>query len=266
MSIANAVSANTPRSIDIDDFHEESVAVVSESTTDAHLISDILRRTGYKSYRVSLNAQSRVESTNRTDLNNECIATILCIRKSSPTPYQVLQNTLPGQRIIVLSDCEREQTVVSLLDSGADYFFDIREPDSLLQARLEAALRFNTEITNRSFTVDEFHFDARRRVVSRLGEAVNLSPKEFDFAYYLFSNLDRIIYNSELMTSVWSLPSTMETRRLDTAACRLRKKLLFDSKHGWQLKRIRSIGFRMKRLHKNDEEFSYSSLLNMAMV
>jgi len=73
-----------------------------------------------------------------------------------------------------------------------------------------------------------------------------LSPKEYEFAYYLFVNRHRVIVNAELMMSVWSLPSTMDARRIDTAACRVRKKLqLTENSSGWCLRRIRRVGYEL---------------------
>jgi len=95
--------------------------------------------------------------------------------------------------------------------------------------------------------VDPFTFDLEKRQVWLNKELVNLSPKEYEFANYLFSNRDRVVVNSELMTSVWSLPPAMDARRIDTAACRVRKKMQLDERTGWSLKRLRRVGYELRR-------------------
>lgn len=223
----------------------DSVCVISDCCTDAERASQLLKRSGYSGKWVSDVESLSNNLTEKSGFSEHSVATILCHRKFKDYPSTPLNQLLPGQRIIVLSDCESEQTVVSLLNSGAHYFFNLRETESLLQARLEAALRFNDVSTNNSFTVGDIYFDAIKRVVVRRGKLIDLSPKEYELAFYLFSNRERIVCNSELMTSIWSLPASNDTRRIDTAACRLRKKLLLNTENGWQLKRLRSIGYRL---------------------
>jgi len=135
---------------------------------------------------------------------------------------------------------------VRALEDGAHHVFDIAEPPPLLLARLEAALRQHSLQTRRILDVAPFKFNLERRSVYKDGKLVNLSPKEYEFAYYLFANRHRVVVNSELMTSVWSLPSSMDARRIDTAACRVRKKMqLSEASGGWSLRRIRRVGYEL---------------------
>lgn len=149
-------------------------------------------------------------------------------------------------RKIVLTDCELEETTVKFLQKGARHCIRVNEPDCILRARLEAALRVHPGTAQRSFSVGDIHFDIQKRRALRAGVEIDLSPKEFEFARYLFSNPDKIVGSAELMTSVWSLPVTMDSRRIDTAACRVRKKLRLSGDDGWKLKRIRRVGYHLQ--------------------
>lgn len=149
-------------------------------------------------------------------------------------------------RKIVLTRCELEETTVKFLEQGARHCIKLNEPDAILRARLQAALRVHPGTAQRSFSVGDIFFDIQKRKASRAGVEIDLSPKEFEFARYLFSNPDKIVGNAELMTSVWSLPVTMDSRRIDTAACRVRKKLRLSGDDGWKLKRIRRIGYHLQ--------------------
>jgi DNA-binding response OmpR family regulator len=224
--------------------NERSVVVVSDCATDAHHVSSLLTQTGYRSEWIA-DFPSLLKTANVSELSAQYVATVVCHRKSTARQVTALPQCLPGKKIIVLSDCESEQTVVSLLNSGAHYFFNLSESNTLLQVRLEAALRQSRKSTNKSFTVGDIYFDAEKRMVTRRGNVVDLSPKEFDFAYYLFFNRERMVCNSEILTSIWTLPASMDTRRIDTAACRLRKKLELNSENDWLLKRIRTTGYRL---------------------
>ncbi|MFK7997211.1 MAG: response regulator transcription factor [Granulosicoccus sp.] len=183
----------------------------------------------------------------------KAFAAVICHRRGDPEYSCSLPDGAKVSRIIVLSDCAREETAVGFLDGGARHFFNINEPDNILQARLEAALRQHRRVSLRSFSEGDIHFDVQKRKVTRADRPVDLSPKEFEFACHLFSRLDKVVRNSELMTSVWSLPPDMDTRRIDTAACRVRKKLRLCRDDGWELKRVRRVGYRLSRIETEAE-------------
>ena len=226
-----------------------SVLVISDCDTDAEHVSGLLKQSGYQC-KCRSNYSSLPKNIAKPNFTEEYVATVVCHRKSTARPPLSLSQSLPGEKIIILSDCESEQTVVTLLYGGAHFFFNLRESKALLQVRLEAALRQNGKFTNKSFAVGDIYFDAEKRQVTRQGKFIDLSPKEFDLAYYLFFNRERIVCNSELMTSLWSLPASMDTRRIDTAACHLRKKLKLNSENGWLLKRLRTVGYRLIPVEK----------------
>lgn len=169
-------------------------------------------------------------------------ATIVCHRTTTASPRPSLPERRRAGRVVVLSDCTAETVVVETLEAGAHHYLDIDEPPTLLSVRLSAALRSFRGPALRELRVPPFRFDLVRRRAWRDRRAAGLSPKEFDLAYYLFSNRGRAVDKRELMTAVWSLPRTMDTRRIDTAASKVRKKLGLDEKDGWRLERERRAG------------------------
>ncbi len=217
----------------------DKVAVIANVLSDSQLMKQLLQKAGYDAgvfdSNDSLHAASAVHS-----------ATIVCHRRSASAPQPGLPICAGDQRIVVFSDCTSEQSIVRALEEGAHHYFDIAEPTLVLQARLEAALRQHSLQAKRILDVAPFKFNLERRSVYKDGKLINLSPKEYEFAYYLFANRHRVVVNSELMTSVWSLPSSMDARRIDTAACRVRKKMqLSDASGGWNLRRIRRVGYEL---------------------
>jgi len=217
----------------------ESVAVIADHGSDKQLISRLLQNAGYSA---GLFDNKDSYSTN----SDKHSAMVVCHRRSLATPQPGLPPCVGGQRVVVFSDCTAEQTIVRALESGAHHFFNLGESPDVLQVRLEAALRQHALRAKRILDVAPFKFNLERRNVSKDGKLINLSPKEYEFAYYLFANRHRVVVNSELMTSVWSLPSSMDARRIDTAACRVRKKMqLADASNGWCLRRIRRVGYEL---------------------
>jgi len=215
----------------------ERVAVIAANSADQQLIEMLLNKAGYQ---VGVFASADLISTT-DDVPN---ALVVCHRQNQTSPG--MPNCQGGQRVVVMSDCDSEQTIVQALETGAHHYFNINESPDVLLARLEAALRQHSVQVKKVLDVYPFKFNLERRNVYRDEKLISLSPKEYEFAYYLFANRHRVVVNAELMTSVWSLPSSMDARRIDTAACRVRKKMqLDDTSQGWCLRRIRRVGYEL---------------------
>ena len=170
-------------------------------------------------------------------------ATLVCHRRSPDAPRPTLPASGSHGRVVVLSDCMDEAVVVATLEAGAHHYLDIDEPPALLRARLAAALRSHARQLRRDVVVDPFRFDPGERRAWRGERALGLSPKEFDLALYLFVHRGRAVGNEELMTAVWSLPRTTDSRRIDTAACRVRKKMALERDCPWRLRRLGGEGY-----------------------
>lgn len=222
------------------------VAVMASREPDGERVIRLLQRANYRAQ--SLNYAAVDTAGTESDASSgggEPAATVICHRQSPGVPVPRLPENYPGHRLIVLSDCRSESVVVQTLEAGAHHFFCIDESETILQVRLAAALRQHWRSAERQLVIEPFTFDLQKRRVYLHGSALDLSPKEYEFAYYLFAHRGRVITNDELMTSVWSLPRTMDTRRIDTAACRVRKKMLSANKSTWRLRRLRRLGYEL---------------------
>ena len=214
----------------------DDIVVLASDPSDADAIGELLASIDLRSGERRLAEAVAVPSPRR--------ATILCHRASGENPFPLLPELFGGERVVVLSDCTAERAVVDALEAGAHHYFDIDESRPVLRARLAAALRSHSSSLRRQLLVAPFRFDPAKRLVWRERQPIGLSPKEFDLAFYLFSNRGRTVGNRELMTAVWSLPRTMDTRRIDTAACRVRKKMgLEHPDAGWYLRGLRGEGY-----------------------
>jgi DNA-binding response OmpR family regulator len=221
------------------------VAVVAVNLADQKLMQELLQSVGYLAG--TFDSEAALDAS---DAHPQ--ATIVCHRKTPDAPAPGLPRSHRGQRVLVFSDCTGEQEVITALEAGAHHYFNIRESRPVMLARLEAALRQHHHPWQSELVVSPFRFDLEKRRVLLHDDPVNLSPKEYEFAYYLFANRRRVVSNSELMTSVWSLPPSMDTRRIDTAACRVRKKMLLNEQTGWSLRRLRRVGYELHHFGGSD--------------
>lgn len=247
-----------------------NVLVIAASESDAELLCSMVTRMGHEPSWYSDLSQCR-KLLSRNKVTDNVVAVVLCHRAcAQDTTADLgvidLSSQLPAQlrckRLIVVSDCMDEQTVVSLLNNGAHQCFNLRESPRLLQVRLEAALRWHSRLPDKLLIRGDIVFDVQKRCVTRAGCTIELSPKEYDLAFYLFLNHHRVVGNGELLTSVWSLPAGMDTRRIDTTACRIRKKLRLTAAQGWELKRLRLIGYRLINTQKGQAVVTTSELMD----
>lgn len=121
------------------------------------------------------------------------LAVIEEIRARSTTP------------IVVLSARGAEASKVQALDLGADDY--VQKPfgvDELL-ARLRAALRHGVQARGSASAIDAgpLRIDMERRLVTKGGEAVNLSPKEYALLCELAVHLGRPVAHRDLLRAVW---------------------------------------------------------------
>lgn len=128
--------------------------------------------------------------------------------------------------IVVLSARDAEAAKVEALDLGADDY--VGKPfgvDELL-ARLRAALRHGVQARGAapSVTAGDLVIDMGRREVTRGGEAVALSPKEYDLLCELALQPGRPVRHADLLRAVWG-SETADIQYLRVYVGQLRHKL-----------------------------------------
>jgi two-component system, OmpR family, KDP operon response regulator KdpE len=128
--------------------------------------------------------------------------------------------------ILVLSAVGEEGQKVRALEAGADDYitkpFGARE----LVARLQAALRRSGRSEEEpAITVDGLEIDLAARIVRRDGEAVHLTPIEFDLLRVLIRNRGRLLTHRKLLAEVWGPEYVDDVQPLRTHIARLRAKI-----------------------------------------
>jgi len=129
--------------------------------------------------------------------------------------------------IIMLTARGQEIDKVVGLELGADDYvtkpFSIRE----LLARVRAILR-RTEgsrkrLARYRFADLELDFEAYK--ARRAGEALDLSPREFELLRYLIERKGETVTRDQLLEDVWGYESYPSTRTVDTHIAKLRAKI-----------------------------------------
>jgi DNA-binding response OmpR family regulator len=139
---------------------------------------------------------------------------------------QEISRTIPHVPFVILSTSSDVAEKVLLLELGADDYVTIPFSPHELVARVRALIRrtghSNSELR---YAFEDVKVDCSGMEVTRRGEAVQLTIKEFQTLQYLVKNANRVISRDELLNQVWGYHSYPCTRTVDNHILKLRQKL-----------------------------------------
>lgn len=129
--------------------------------------------------------------------------------------------------IIILSARDRESEKIAALDLGADDYIEKPFGIGELTARIRTALRHkkNESSAATHFRIDGLDVDTIRRLVSRDGELIKLTPKEYDLLVLLARHSGRVVTHKTLLTSVWGPAHGEDLHYLRVFIGQLRQKI-----------------------------------------
>jgi two-component system, OmpR family, KDP operon response regulator KdpE len=158
------------------------------------------------------------------------------IRQRSPVP------------IIVLSARDDERSKVEALDLGADDYISKPFGMAELTARLRAALRHAYQVQGETpvFVSGDLAVDLASRQVTRSGEPVKLSPKEFELLRHLVAHAGKVLTHRQLLREVWGPAQVEEVQYLRVFIRGLRQKLEPDPTRPTHILTELGVGYRLQ--------------------
>ena len=153
-------------------------------------------------------------------------------RRGLPTP------------VVVLTARDTLEDRVAGLDAGADDYVVKPFAFAELLARIRAVARRGRPAEAERLAVDTLAVDCAARRVTRAGEAVELTAKEFDLLLHLTRHARQVVSRDTLAREVWreTARSTTLDNVIDVHVSRLRRKI--DAEQPVRLIRtVRGVGF-----------------------
>jgi two-component system, OmpR family, KDP operon response regulator KdpE len=133
--------------------------------------------------------------------------------------------------IIVLSARDRETEKIDALDLGANDYVEKPFGIGELLARVRTALRHAAPGgTNPVVAVADLQIDSLRHSVTKAGQPLHLTPKEFDLLSLLAANPDRVMTHRQILSQIWGAAHVEDVQYLRVLVGQLRAKL--DPEHG----------------------------------
>jgi two-component system KDP operon response regulator KdpE len=146
--------------------------------------------------------------------------------------------------ILVLSAVGEEAEKIRALDAGADDYVTKPFAPGELIARLNAALRRAGPSEEPSLSIDGLELDLAGHRVSRQGEEIHLTPKEFDLLRVLARNRGRLMTHRALLGEVWGHAYEEDTHTLRVHIANLRRKIEPDPAAPRYIRTDPGVGYR----------------------
>lgn len=193
-----------------------------------------------------------VARSSRPDL---MILDIMLPKLSGLEVCRILRNEMSMPILMLTARIDEIDKVVGLEMGADDYVtkpFGLRE----LLARVKAMLRRSDYVQvdstaavdggSAEIVVGDLIIEPERHVVTRGGEELNLSPKEYDLLVYLAQNRRRAFSRDHLLDKVWGYDYGGDTRTVDVHVRWLRQKIEVDASRPSLIRTVRGVGYKLE--------------------
>lgn len=127
--------------------------------------------------------------------------------------------------ILILSAKAALNDKVGALSAGADDYLTKPFEYAELLARLRALIRKNTGYTRTNISIEDLFIDPNTKTVTRNGENIVLSKKEYQLLEYLARHHDKLVTREMISKLVWDCDTNTYTNIIDVFINYLRKKI-----------------------------------------
>src|ERR1700689_4259523 len=145
--------------------------------------------------------------------------------KSGQRVLQDLRQKKLHTPVLILTAQEGKESVVNLLNAGADDYlgkpFDLRE----LLARIKALIRRAKGVSTPVFAVSDLELDTVQQTVRRRGQFVDLSPTEYRILEYLIHRPRAVVSRQELLEHLYDFEWEHHSNVIEAHVSNLRRKL-----------------------------------------
>lgn len=158
---------------------------------------------------------------------------------------RLIRETRPSARVIFLTACDEETSVVMGLDMGADDYvtkpFRLRE----LLSRIRTVLRRGGGTGGEELRLGSVAVDTKRARVTKNGTEIPLSALEYRLLLTFAQNAGRVLPRGRLLEGIWDVAGNyVNDNTLTVYIKRLRDKIEDDPQRPKLIRTVRGLGYR----------------------
>lgn len=204
--------------------HRPRILVIDDEPQIHRFLSPALDAAGYEPIRADTAAEGLREIARQAP---DAVVLDLGLPDLDGKAAMVKARAFYAGPIVVLSARDRESEKIEALDQGADDYvekpFDVGE----LLARLRVALRRRIagEGVEAVIASGDLKIDLVRRLVTREGGPVRLSPREYELLAQLVRGNGKVITHRQLLTAIWGPSHAEDVQYLRVFVGQLRQKI-----------------------------------------
>jgi len=231
----------------------DKILVVDDEPAIVTLLSYNLKQAGYE---VATATDGEAALALASEQDFMCILLDLMLPKldGMEVTKRLRQEKVRTPIIIVTAKNDEFDKVFGLELGADDYITKPFSPREVL-ARIKAVIRrtapdepIQTAVTpvpaNRAITlVGDLRIDQNKYRVTRNGQNISLTPKEFELLVYFVERDGRVLSRDAILNHVWGYDYASETRIVDIHISHLREKIEVDPKHPELIRTVRGFGY-----------------------
>ena len=146
--------------------------------------------------------------------------------------------------VLMLTARDAAADIVTGLDSGADDYLTKPFSIDVLLARLRAVSRRGAIARPACLEIADVKLDPASRRVTRAGQVLNLTPREYRLLELLMRNSGRAVSRDTILESVWGFDSEVNENTLEVFMRLLRVKV--DTREPKLIHTVRGFGYMMR--------------------
>lgn len=222
----------------------ESVLIIEDDSTLLRGLQDNFELRGYR-VQTAIDGETGLDAA----LSGEPDLVILDIMLPKLNGFEICRQIRESELdmpIIMLTAKGQEEDIVRGLNLGADDYmtkpFSVRE----LLARSAAFLRRRNASAPQFYEFGDCLLDLRSHRLTRNGEELELSPKEFRLLELFLRQAGRALTRDEILRSVWGRGVLVTSRSVDRCITTLRSKIEPNPRRPQWIQTIRDVGYRFE--------------------
>jgi two-component system KDP operon response regulator KdpE len=223
--------------------HRPRILVIDDEPQIHRFLGPALEAAGYEPMRADTAAQGLAAIASRAP---DAVILDLGLPDMDGKDALIRARAFYAGPIVILSARDMETEKIDALDAGADDYVEKPFNVGEFLARLRVALRHRLNQQGSPAVVEagDLKIDLVKRLVTRAGQPVRLSPREYDLLARLVEGGGRVLTHRQLLTAVWGPANVEDVQYLRVFIGHLRQKLEPDPASPRHLTTESGVGYR----------------------